>query len=95
MSIGYEQAAAVDKAEAWTAEQAERLGISNGEIMAAVMRGWTPKMIGHIAIANAGQLGENPPPANGMAAAIRKIRNAPILSLRLDFETRRRLRLKQ
>ena len=37
--------AAVAKAARWTAEQAERLGYSPDEILAAIRRGWTAEEV--------------------------------------------------
>lgn len=86
---GYEQRAAVAEAEEWTAKQAERLGVSFEDVMPAVKRGWTVWDVKRLSAANTNEL---PGPPLHVVNAIRKIKDAPILPLRLDRGTRRRLR---
>ena len=88
----YEQHAAVEAAEAWTAAQAERLGVSVDEVMAGILAGWTAAQVERIGAANAHELAEEPPKPQDLAAGINRIRNAPILPIRLDYPTKRRLR---
>lgn len=71
--VGHDQADAVTKAEAWTAEQAERLGVTPREILDTVARGWLPPDI-KLAKTKYHLEGEN----NGLAVFRAQIRNAPI-----------------
>jgi hypothetical protein len=84
----YEQSATVDKADLWTAEQAKRLGVKSSEILDAIRSGWTAWDVTRLSAANTDDL-TGPPPH--IISAIRKIRNAPILPVRLSYSTKRRL----
>ena len=88
----YEQHAAVEAAAVWTASQAERLGVSTDEVLSTVRAGWTAWDIERLSAANAGELTGPAPRPGYLVVALRKIREAPVLPLRLDFETRKRLR---
>ena len=44
----YERRAAADRAKAWTANQAERLGISPEAIETAIKRGWLPDQLDNV-----------------------------------------------
>ena len=76
--------AAVAKAARWTAEQAERLGYSPDEILAAIRRGWTAEEVEALPVAQANRI-EGPP----RLALAPKLRDAPILPIRLSpYEAR-------
>ena len=75
--LGYdpnERMAAVEKANAWTERQAERLGYRTAEILAAVRRGWTADQIAVLPTAQAAWLTLTPGQATGA-----KVRAAPVL----------------
>ncbi len=65
--------------QAWLYHQSARLGLSCDEIMAAVRRGWTGDVIADVPAAEAHVLASRPPLDGEMAAAIGRIRAAPIL----------------
>ena len=73
------RASAQRKSEKWTAEQAERLGVTPEEILAAVRRGWLPEDI--LAATSKYQL-EDVPLCAEMREAIEKIKSAPTMPLR-------------
>lgn len=74
----------VAKAEAWTERQAERLGYSTAEVLAAIRRGWTAEDIEALATAEADRL-EGPP----RLALASKLKDAPVLPVRLSrYEAR-------
>lgn len=79
--------AAVEKAERWTREQAERLGYETEEILAAIRRGWLPEEVEALAVAEADQL-DGPPPR--IRAVAERLRRAPIMPLVRDNASRRR-----
>ncbi len=56
MAGGYEQAAAVDAADLWTAEQAKRLGVRSSEILDAIRSGWTAWDVKRLSAANTDDL---------------------------------------
>ncbi len=49
-----------EQANVWTEAQAARLGVSPSEILAAVVRGWTPSDVERLPLSHAGAL-EAPP----------------------------------
>ncbi len=63
----------------WLHHQSARLGLSCAEILAAVKRGWTGDVIADIPAAESHVLASRPPLDGEMAAAIGRIRAAPIL----------------
>ncbi len=65
--------------QTWLHHQSARLGLSCDEIMVAVKRGWTGDVIADIPAAEAHRLASRPPLDGEMAAAIGRIRAAPIL----------------
>ncbi len=66
--------AAVAKAARWTREQAERLGYSPDEILAAIRRGWTAEEVEALAVAEADRLVLSP-----AKALAEKLKAAPVL----------------
>ena len=75
----------------WYAEQAERLGVEPAEIEDAILRGWTGDVIAKLPIVRAAELAGLPPADAEHLAALEKIKSAPVMPMRLDYETRRRL----
>ena len=76
----------------WYTEQSERLGVTPGELEAAVLRGWGGHEIAALPSACAAEL-TGPPRADAEhKAAVARSRDAPIEPVRLGYETRRRLR---
>ncbi len=65
--------------QAWLYHQSARLGLSCEEILAAIRRGWCGDVIKHLPAAEAHRLASRPPLDGEMAAAIGRIRAAPIL----------------
>ena len=92
VSGSYEQHAAVEAAEKWTAAQAARLGVDYAFVMAAIKRGWTAWDVECVGDKNARKMKGEPLPPGDLAAGIKRIRNAPILPINLGYSTRRRLR---
>ena len=70
---------AVDKANAWTAEQATRLGVAPAELLQAITgRGWLPEQIEALPIARVDDL-TDVPLCRELADTIARIASAPIL----------------
>ncbi len=67
------------KLQAWFLHQSARLGLSCEEILDAVKRGWTGDVIADLPAAESHVLASRPPLDGEMAAAIGRIRAAPIL----------------
>ena len=69
----------VAEADAWTQNQAKRLGVEVEDLQAAGLRGWCGEQIAALSIANAEDVLGAPPLDPEMAAAIERIRTAPVL----------------
>ncbi len=65
--------------QTWFHHQSARLGLSCEEILDAVKRGWTGDVIADLPAAESYVLASRPPLDGEMAAAIGRIRAAPIL----------------
>ncbi len=76
----------------WYSEQSERLGVTASELEAAVLRGWGGHEIAALPSACAAELAGPPRTDAEHAAALARIRDAPVMPLHLGYETRRRLR---
>ncbi len=68
-----------EQLQTWLHHQSARLGLSCDEIMAAVRRGWCGNEIEKLMASEVYRLASRPPLDGEMAAAIGRIRAAPIL----------------
>ena len=74
--------AAVAKADAWTAEQAERLGVTNAEVLDAVKRGWLSGMIQHLPASRVGEFYGPPDCSDAYGKLREQIKTAQVLPIR-------------
>jgi hypothetical protein len=85
----------IDKSQGYAGhryrKQSERLGVEPAEIEAAILRGWTGDVIAELPASRASELAGPPMWDPEIEATLEKIKSAPVVPLRLDYETKRRL----
>ena len=74
--------AAVARANEWTTRQAERLGVTNAEVLDVVKRGWLSGMIQHLPASRVGEISGPPDCSDAYGKLREQIKTAQVLPIR-------------